>query len=55
MINPQHKLSVRQQCMYLDLHRSYVQYGPVCHGDDTTLANLIGDLYHPNSGLEWQI
>lgn len=45
MINPEHKLSVRLQCQELDLHRSYAQYEPVCPADDTTLANLISELY----------
>ena len=45
MINTQHKLSVRQQCEHLGLNRSYVQYEPRVQSDDTTLANLIAEIY----------
>lgn len=45
MINPDHKLSVRQQCEELDLHRSYAQYEPRLQSNDTTLANLISEIY----------
>jgi putative transposase len=45
MINPQHKLSLRKQCDYLDLNRSYVSYEPPPDFDDTSLANMIADIY----------
>jgi putative transposase len=45
MINTQHELSVRRQCEELSLHRSYAQYEPRPQGDDTTLANLIVEIY----------
>lgn len=45
MINPQHKLSLRKQCGYLGLNRSYIHYEPCSQADDTSLANMIADIY----------
>ena len=45
MINPEHKLSIRKQCFYLSLNRSYVNYKAILLPDDTTVANAIAEIY----------
>lgn len=45
MIDPQDKLSIRQQCTLLSLNRSTLYYRPTVHAEDTTLANEIHSLW----------
>src|ERR1035437_7313266 len=54
LIDPEHKISIRSQCTLLSIHRSGVDYQPVCESDENLeIMRLMDEHYlkHPSYGV----